>query len=40
MQLSWAGDWTRKSNRDFVRKIDAMMDADVIWTSYSDEAIT
>jgi hypothetical protein len=39
MQTSYAHDQTKRAYKDFVRQFDALMDADVRWTPYSDEAI-
>jgi hypothetical protein len=39
MQTSYANDQTKRAYKDFVRQFDALTDADVRWTSYSEEAI-
>jgi hypothetical protein len=40
MQTSYAHDQTKRAYKDFVGQFDTLMDADVRWMSYSEEAIT
>jgi hypothetical protein len=39
MQLSWAPHQTRRSHEYFVGQIDALTDADVMWTPYTTNTI-
>jgi hypothetical protein len=38
METSYAHDKTKRVYKDFVGKFDALMDADVRWTPYSEDA--
>jgi hypothetical protein len=39
MQASYAHDQTKRAYKDFVGQFDALTDADVRWTPYSEEAV-
>jgi hypothetical protein len=39
MQTSYAHDQTKRVYKDFIGQFDALTDADVKWTPYSEEAI-
>ena len=39
MQTSYAHDQTKRTYKDFVGQFDALTDADVRWTPYSEEAV-
>jgi hypothetical protein len=39
MQTLYAHDQTKRAYKDFVGQFDALTDADVRWTLYSEEAI-
>jgi hypothetical protein len=39
MQTSYAHDQTKRAYKDFVGQFDALKDADVRWTPYSEKAI-
>jgi hypothetical protein len=39
MQTSYAQDQTKRAYEDFVGQFDALTNADVRWTPYSEEAI-
>jgi hypothetical protein len=39
MQTSYAHEQTKRAYKDFVGQFDALMDADIRWMPYSEEAI-
>jgi hypothetical protein len=39
MQISYAHDQTKRAYKDFVGQFNALTDADVRWTPYSEEAV-
>jgi hypothetical protein len=39
MQTSYAHDQTKRVYKDFISQFDALTDADIRWTPYSEEAV-
>jgi hypothetical protein len=40
MQTSYAHNQTKRAYKGFIEQFDALTDADVRWTPYSEEVIT